>query len=87
MLNGIIRAAATARDPVGTRHGIALMLKTAEDDPIRIAEIIRGCEDHFYSRVTDPLAKTYYIRLCDGLASKSIRHSHSVAYPMTSRCL
>jgi hypothetical protein len=71
VLNGILRAAATARDPVGARHGVALMFKAAEDDPGKIAEFLRGCEDHFYPRLTDPLAKVYYIRLCDGLARTS----------------
>jgi hypothetical protein len=71
VLTGILRAAATARDPVGARHGVALMLKAAEDDPIRIAKFVRECDDHFHSRLTDPLAKVYYIRLCDGLATNS----------------
>ena len=74
VLSGVLRAAATARDPVGARHGVALMLKAAEDDPKRIADFVRGCDDQLHSRLTDPLAKVYYIRLCNGLASK---YAHS----------
>ena len=70
VLSGILRAAVTARDPVGARHGVALMVTAAEDDPVRIANFLRGCEKQLHSRLTDPLAKIYYIRLCDALASK-----------------
>ena len=42
------------------------MLAAAEDDPSTIADFVRG--HNFYPRLTDPLAKVYFVRLCNGLA-------------------
>lgn len=70
VLNGIRLAAYDGRDPVGARHGIALMLKAAEDDPVQIASFLRGREDGYCARLIDPLAKVYWVRLIDALASK-----------------
>jgi hypothetical protein len=69
ILAGILRAAATCPDPVGARHAVALMVEAAADDPAAIADFMQS--HNFYPLLTDPLAKVYFVKLCDGLAQNA----------------
>ena len=71
VLDGVLRAAASCADPVGARHAVALMHEAAQDDAPTVADFVHEHEDQIKTRLTDPLAKVYFVRLCDGLA----RHS------------
>eukprot|EP01047_Picozoa_sp_COSAG01_P014267 COSAG01_NODE_692_length_14213_cov_3.971518_4_plen_432_part_00 len=65
VLEGVLYATGCL-DSVGARHAVALLQEAAQQDAVAVAQFVESNEGDI--NLFDPLAKVYFIRLCDQLA-------------------